>query len=348
MLTVLCLEASLLVAPLHLADAPPPLRSARNVTIYHAGSTSAPYPVTRSRDEALAIAADLAARLRGGVDFASLARERSESPNAATGAVLGTFVPGVLADPLEEFLFSAEVGAISGPIESGGAFHVLQRLETRAAVRQILARGAELDRAAHSAARERAVGWLARLERGADFRELAREVSEDEDSAKRGGDFAVYERGTRDTLLKAAAFDLDPGEVAGPIASPLGWHLLQRAPLDELDPSLAESNFVRVRAILVRHGEARSAPEGARSKPQALALAAELVGRLDRGEDMIALAREHDEDDGGRERAGDLGWIHRGTPGLSRAIASTFVLRVGARTLPLETSFGYVILQRER
>ena len=347
MLTALLIEASLLVAPLHLADGPPPVRSARNLTIYHAASAGAPYPVTRSRDDALAIAGDLVARVRAGVDFASLARERSEAANAATGAVLGTFVPGVLADPLEEFLFSADVGAVSGPIESGGAIHLLQRIESRAAVRQILARGEESDRAAHAAAHERAVGWLAKLERGADFRELAREVSEDPSSAARGGDFAIYERGTRDTMLKAAAFDLDPGEVAGPISSPLGWHLLQRAPLEALDPELAESNFVRVRAILVRHADARAAPDGARSKAQALALAEDLARRIDRGEDMAALAREHDEDQGGRERAGDLGWVHRGTPGLSRAIASTFVLRVGERTLPLDTSYGYVLLRRE-
>ena len=119
------------------------------------------------------------------------------------------------------------------------------------------------------------------------------------------------------SLLKSAAFRLRVGEVSEPIRTPLGWHLLQRVAPETLDQALAEPSFVRLRGILLRVDE--STP-GARDRARTFELAQRIHERLRSGEEMRALAREFDEDPGGREREGDLGWIHRGQPGLAREL----------------------------
>jgi peptidyl-prolyl cis-trans isomerase D len=73
-----------------------------------------------------------------------------------------------------------------------------------------------------------------------------------------------------------------------------------------------------------------------------------IAKRLAAGEDMAALAREHDGDPGGKERAGDLGWVHRYAPEQLSALKDAFLLRVGETAGPLPTPYGYLILRREK
>ena len=87
--------ASLLARPMHIEDAPPPLVSARHVLVRYEGIEGAKTP--RAHEEALRIANDIVGHARSGQDFEALAARWSETPDAKTGAVLGTFVSGVLA-----------------------------------------------------------------------------------------------------------------------------------------------------------------------------------------------------------------------------------------------------------
>src|SRR5690606_31450559 len=91
---------------------------------------------------------------------------------------------------------------------------------------------------------------------------LARAHSQDPLSAPRGGALGIYERGPRDRLLKAAAFEARLGEVLGPLRTPLGWHLVQRVDPATLDPSLRETTLVRAQGILVSYSGAVAAPPG--------------------------------------------------------------------------------------
>ena len=332
-------EESLVVRPMYLGPEPPPLRSARHILLPYAGSSGAPTDRVPSREDAVAIARGLVERARAGSDFEALAAGHSADPDAKLGAVLGTFAPGMLTPALDAFLVSAEVGAVSDPIVDDRGVHVLQRVESHAAVRQILVRDSRED------ARARSAEIAATLRKGADFAELARKRSDDADSAARGGQFAIFERGPADTLVKAAAFRLRVGEISEPIRSPLGWHVLQRVLPETLDPSLAEASFVRLRGILVRVGEGSP---GERDRVGALELARGLHERVRSGEEMRALAREFDEDPGGKEREGDLGWIHRGQPGLSRELKRACLLRVGETAEPQPTRAGYLLVRREK
>jgi peptidyl-prolyl cis-trans isomerase SurA len=149
--------------------------------------------------------------------------------------------------------------------------------------------------------------------------------------------------------LKAAAFELDVGEVSAPIQSPLGWHLLKRVPVADIDPTLASSNFVRLRAILVRFDTAVGAdPAMDRTQQEARKLADTLYKRIQAGEDMRAVAREVNDDPGGKEREGDLGWIHRDSPSIGVPIRQALLLTPGTVSMPTATPLGYLIVKREK
>jgi len=335
-------ERSLLASPLHLERERPPVRAAEHLLLLHAGVPDVHPSVTRTHAEALAEAASIRARVERGEPFVELARRRSDAPSREHGAFLGTFVQGVLEPPLDEFLFAAEIGATSPPLETARGVHLLRRVEAHAGLRQILvAHGPD--------AQARCARVLERLAAGEDFAALARELSDDERSAARGGAYMVFERGPADRSIKQATFEMRVGEVRGPLESPLGLHLLNRVPHGELEPDLWEDPFARVSAILVAHaGALGAAADQARTPEAAEVLARELHAELAVGADLAELARRWNDDPGGRERAGDLGWIHRGTPGVPSWLARALAQPPGWLSAPIRTRAGIVLLRRDR
>jgi parvulin-like peptidyl-prolyl isomerase len=343
MLAALLLQTSLLVAPMYLGDEPPEARSVRTIVVVHRDVEGAAKLVQRSREEAQALAGEVALELRAGADFDALAREHSGRGDSGQGAVLGTFWPGMLAPELDGFLFSAELGATSDPLETPGGFHVLQRIDRLAGCLAILIDAEREDGEA------RARELCKRLRQGADFAALAREHSDDAQSAARGGQLAVFERGASDRLVKAAAFALAVGEVSEPLRTPLGWHVLKRVEPASIASELHENSVIRARLILVTFDGARgSHPRLERTHQAAYELARELVERVRAGEDMAEHARQHDDDRGGRERAGDLGWLRRKSPQTPEFLDRVFLAGVGEVLDPIPSEWGWLVLRRER
>ncbi len=343
LLHALLLQASLFGAQLFRDEAPPEVRAARHILLLHREVERIDPAVTRSREEALALAAGLSERARSGEDFELLTSEFSEAPTRMHGGGLGSFVPGVLEEALDRFLFAAQPGEISGPLDAPSGVHVLQRVDAHAGVLAIQIADAS------EAGRARADGLVHRLELGEDFAALAREFSEDPPSRAHGGQYAVFERGAADTLLKREVFRMTPGSTSGPIRSPLGWHILRRVPPEQIAAELWEVRFVRLRAILLAHEESRGVvPFPGRTRDAAVELARELRARIVAGADMAELARQLDDDPGGRERGGDLGWIHRGTPGLPEWMNRAWLEPVGWLSPVISTPAGVLLLRRER
>lgn len=337
----LLLQASLVLSPLYLEEQRPESRSVRTILVVHAESEQAPPAITRTRDEALATARRVAAWLREGRDFDALARQHSGRGDTSHDAVLGTFCPGVLAPDMDRFLFAAELWQNSDPIETPIGFHVLQRIDREAGCLQILIEDSD------AAAESRARVLLERLRGGEDFADLAREFSQDPISAARGGQVAVFERGPSDSLIKAATFAMAVGEVGGPIRSPLGWHVIARVDPDSVDPELREDAFRRLRAILITYEGARGAdPRLRRTSVEAQELALSLVERIRAGEDMADLARQFDDDHGGRERAGDLGWVRLGSPQVPAFMDSLLRSKHSEVQGPFPTDAGWLLLRR--
>ena len=339
---LLAVQVSLFGARLHREEEPPELRAAQHLLLLHQEVEPAGLRTARTREQALALAAELRASVEAGASFEEVLAERSEARSAASMGVLGSFVPGVLEPPLDRFLFGAEMGALSPPLDAKSGVHLVRRVPARVGVRQIL-----IDRSG-DAGRLLAQELLARLRGGASFEALAAEHSGDPVSRARGGAYSIFERGPRDSLLKRAAFEAELGQLIGPLESPLGWHLLQAVEPSEIPAELAQTRFIRLRALLIAHESSREPLrfEG-RSEEAARALALDLHARIRAGESMPDLARQWNDDPGGRDRCGDVGWVHRGTPGLPAWLTSAWRQPVGWLSEVIVTPAGFVLLRRE-
>ena len=120
------------VAPVPVdSNAPPPTRiAARHILIQYMGSTRAEGSVVRTREQARAVAEDVARRLRGGADFSRMAMEFSDEPGAAQrGGALGRFGKGAMDKKFEAAAFGLRVNEISDIVETPFGFHIIQRTE---------------------------------------------------------------------------------------------------------------------------------------------------------------------------------------------------------------------------
>jgi protein-disulfide isomerase len=105
-----------------------PMARVRHILIQYKGARGADAKVTRSKEEARALAEKLHARIvKEHVDLGQLARESSDCPSAAQGGELGRYTRGELVPEFEDALFALKSGEISGVVETPFGFHILQR-----------------------------------------------------------------------------------------------------------------------------------------------------------------------------------------------------------------------------
>ena len=95
----------------------------------------------------------------------------------------------------------------------------------------------------------RAEALVADARGGADFAELARQHSDDEETAEKGGDLGLLDRGFMLPELEAVAFELDVGDVSDPVRSSFGFHIFTVTekqdesiqPLDDVRETIANT-----------------------------------------------------------------------------------------------------------
>jgi foldase protein PrsA len=74
-----------------------------------------------------------------------------------------------------------------------------------------------------------AMAVLERLKKGESFANLARELSVDRGSGKKGGDLGLFGRGVMVKAFEDAAFKLNKGEISQPVKTEFGYHIIKRA-----------------------------------------------------------------------------------------------------------------------
>lgn len=115
-----------------------------------------------------------------------------------------------LTDDETESYYSANIDQYSTPGQLR-ASHILLRTE-----------GSE-----DADVQARAMELITQAREGADFAELARQHSDDEGTADRGGDLGLFGRGAMVQEFETAAFSLDVDTISEPVKSPFGYHIIK-------------------------------------------------------------------------------------------------------------------------
>lgn len=186
-----------------------------------------PEQVERGRNNAQ----EVVEQVRGGTDFASLAQRVSDGSRALEGGDLGWRGQAKLPSLFWDAATDLQPGEVAEPVRSGRGFHVLKLVDRRGGsgasvteyrARHILVRGDD------ERARSRLAAMRERLRRGeADFGELARAESGDQDSASRGGRLGWIGPNDMPRAFLEAMQGMQPGGLSEPFRSPLGWHLVK-------------------------------------------------------------------------------------------------------------------------
>jgi peptidyl-prolyl cis-trans isomerase SurA len=206
----------------------------------------------------------LHARAKSGADFAQLARESSDAAGARqNGGVVGLRTADRYPPLFVQAVQSLGEGGVSEVVRSGAGFHIVKVLEkrqgglpgvqvTQSRARHILLRtGPQLT---ESQARERLAELKKRVESGnADFAQLAREFSQDA-SARNGGDLGWANPGLFVPEFEETMNNLAPGQIAEPIVSRFGVHLIQlmerrQSTLSQREQREIARNLVRERKL---------------------------------------------------------------------------------------------------
>jgi peptidyl-prolyl cis-trans isomerase SurA len=170
---------------------------------------------------------------------------------------------------------------------------------------------------------------------GEDFAKLAVAYSNSQDALDGGA--LNWRKGTElPTFLTDVVLRLKPGEIAEPLRTPTGFHIVK---LNEMRVANQQVmvNQVHVRHILMKTNELAD-DATVRQK------LTDLRTRILKGEDFAGLAHTSSEDPGSASEGGDLGWAGPGNfvPEFEQVVAG---LKENEISEPFKTQFGWHIVQ---
>jgi len=174
-------------------------------------------------------------KLRQGADFAQMAKTYSaDTYSAAQGGDLGYFSAFRMVYPFESACYNAGLNQVVGPVRSSFGYHIIQVTDRRPArgeirVAHIMTLApANADATQREEAKKKIDAAYQRLRDGADFAELAKELSEDQGSAPAGGSLPWFGTGRMVKPFEEAAYQLaQTGQFSQPIQTDYGWHIIQ-------------------------------------------------------------------------------------------------------------------------
>lgn len=173
-----------------------------------------------------------------------------------------------------------------------------------------------------------------KLRAGGDFAQAAMSYSDDANALK-GGDLGWRTKGDIPTMFASEVGDMNPGDIADPIRSPSGFHIVKL-----LEQKGSEQHIVtktKVRHILIKTNELI---DDAEARKRLLAL----KERLANGEDFAALARAHSDDKGSALKGGSLDWVGPGD--LVKPFEDAMEqLAINEISEPVQTQFGWHLIQ---
>ena len=206
-----------------------------------------------------------------GADFGLMAARFSQDPSAAGSpgspgyqGQLGFFGGGRMVEEFEDMAFNTEVGQTSEIFRTDFGYHILhvsgrKPMPADRALAHIMIRPAANTPAEQADTEQRLGAVLARLEAGEVFGEVARALSDDQNSAPQGGAIGTlaFDAGLPFTFRDAAFAIEQPGDWTGPVQTPFGIHFIQF--VDETPLASFEEEYDRLKTRISQMPRAQKA-----------------------------------------------------------------------------------------
>jgi len=164
-------------------------------------------------------------------DFASIMKA-SHNGKTIFGESLGYFNAFKMVYPFENVAYTTNPGEISMPFRTKFGFHILNVLDKRKSKGEVTVAHimiADNNDKITSSSEERIKELYAKIIEGASFSDLARQFSDDKNSARNGGKLTRFGTGklsAKEFEKEAFALNND-GEVSKPIKTKFGWHIIK-------------------------------------------------------------------------------------------------------------------------
>jgi parvulin-like peptidyl-prolyl isomerase len=319
-----------------------------HILVAYDGAMRADPSITRTKEEALAKAQDLIARLNDGANFAELAREESDGPSGTLGGDLGAWTKGRMVPAFDAAVETMEIGDVTQePVETDFGYHVIRREPLGA-----LYYGADIffvawegtvaaDRLPEPVNRDSAAAAALADSIGqalteATFDDLAEEYNDLSDKAEALPIFVRNDPSVPEEV-KGALQTASIGDVVGPVTTPYGFAFLRRTRVEQY----------RGAHILLDHSGAPFPNPTQRTPEEARELAVALIDSLQADPTRFAeLSRAYSADQQRPEMGGDLGPWFKGAimPEFEEAIDGLSFGELHPE--PVETVFGYHVIMR--
>nr|HPG95235.1 peptidylprolyl isomerase [Dokdonella sp.] len=173
-------------------------------------------------------------QIQGGMDFAAAAIRYSDAQNALDGGDLGWRGYNELPTAFSEIADKLAAGEVSRPMRGPNGFHIIKLIEKRAGktelvteyhARHILVRPTEVVSLEQA---EKTVSELrARIVAGEDFAKLAKQYSNDTNTANLGGDLGWFAQNGYGSDVARALSSTATGQISEPFKSDAGWHIIE-------------------------------------------------------------------------------------------------------------------------
>jgi peptidyl-prolyl cis-trans isomerase SurA len=173
-------------------------------------------------------------RLDNGEGFEKLAASYSSGQNALEGGFLGWRTSSELPSLFAQVVTDLKVGTVAKPFRSGAGFHILKLSDKRGntvkfldqtLARHILVQPSEIR--TENQAKELINNIYERLSDGEDFKQLARQFSEDPGSKMDGGELGWSNPGDYDPVFEKTLNATEIGKLSEPVQSSFGWHIIE-------------------------------------------------------------------------------------------------------------------------
>lgn len=170
-------------------------------------------------------------RILNGAEFDSIARKFSEDPSVAyNNGNLGYFSAFAMVYAFENAAYVTPVGGISPPFRTEFGYHIVKVNDKRKSRGEVKVAHimVKKDSANPATAEEKIHEIYRKLGQGDDFSTIAKEHSDDESSAQKGGELPKFGTGRMIKVFEDEAFGLkNEAEYTDPFETDYGWHILK-------------------------------------------------------------------------------------------------------------------------